>query len=219
MKLHGFILLLLVCLITSLQSQESVTRHSGQVHPYVKFAFEEMRNTKKFQMPDAYSATLILYQDGKMNIQKVFVDQRKWRADQILENREALTLIMRDDIQTYFSTKTGVSEVLQIDYSPQATKNPVKRLLLPLYADNKFRINESEVDFIGDRVCQKILIDSRAGNAILWVDRSHWTPVRLSNEDGSLTVDFKDFKLGRQQPNLFEVPANTSNAKKPTRKN
>ncbi len=180
--------------------------NAGQIDPYVKFAYEDIRVNKRYQMPSAYSATLILRKDGQMEVQKISVDGPRWRADQILENGDVLTIVMRDDLQSGFATKTGVKGFTRIDYSDHATKNPVVRLILPLYAENKFRTNDSEVEFIGDIVCQKLNLDTRAGKAVLWVDRSRWTPVRLASGDGSMVVDFKDFKLGRPEPALFEIP-------------
>lgn len=180
--------------------------NAGQIDPYVKFVYEEMRVNKRFQMPTAYSATLILKKNGQMDIQKVYVDGPRWRADQILENGDVLTLVMRDDLQSGFATKTGVPGFTRIDHTEQATRNPVVRLILPLYSENKFRTNDNDVEFIGEFVCQRLNLDTRAGKAILWVDRARWIPVRLASEDGSMIVDFKDFKLERPDPNLFEIP-------------
>lgn len=189
--------------------------HEGEIEPYIRFAYEDIRPNRRYQMPSAYSATFILRKNGMMDVQKVYVDGPRWRADQIFENGEILTLVMRDDVQSGYATKTGVPGFTRIEHSEQSTKNPVRRLILPLYADNRFKTNDSEAEFIGTNVVQRLQLDTKAGKAVLWVDRATWYPVRLMSEDGSMVIDFKDFKPGRQNLTLFEIPVEDAAGAKP----
>ncbi|MDZ4742543.1 MAG: hypothetical protein SGI98_03895 [Verrucomicrobiota bacterium] len=221
---------LILCLITSQRIHAeppttnintAITANTGTVNPYIKYVYDTIRPNRKFEMPTAYTATLVLRRNGQMEVQKISVNGPLWRADQILDKGEVLTLVMRDDVQSGFATKTGVKGYSQIDYSNQSTKNPVKRLLLPLYSENKFKINEGTVEFIGETVTEKLELDTKAGKANLWVNRATWTPVRLGSEDGSMIIDFADFKLQAPSPRIFEIPTDQPVApdKAPKKKN
>ena len=51
-----------------------------------------------------------------------------------------------------------------------------------------------------------VVVDGKTESVYQWIDEFVSIPVKTAAVDGSWSSEFKDIKVGRQDPSLFEIP-------------
>ncbi len=70
------------------------------------------------------------------------------------------------------------------------------------------KVGEEEVD---GHMCDKYKIDysyqGKTGSTYVWLTKDSTVPIKSAAADGSWTMEYRNFQLGTQRADLFELPA------------
>jgi hypothetical protein len=155
-----------------------------------------------FAFAKQYSADVVnTNKKGHTIESKMYVDSGKLRSD-ANANGMSMSLIVRPDLKKIYSVMVAQKMVMQIPIDPEK----YKKAMGPFGPEGKFEwVGSETVDGVA---CTKYKGTSGEGKVcFLWVDAAKQIPVKLAAEDGSYTVQWKNYKVGPQDAALFEPPA------------
>jgi hypothetical protein len=157
-----------------------------------------------FTMEKHYSADLAIRTGQGMAIQsKTFVDGDKMRSD-VKMNGVTMAIIVRKDKQKMYQVLDTQKMIMEMDYDPEKMQGNAATSFGP---EGKFVvIGPDTVDGVP---CTKYTVTSDKTKQVFyfWLDVARKVPVEMAATDGSLTVKWKNFSAGPQDPSLFEPPA------------
>jgi hypothetical protein len=155
-----------------------------------------------YVMDKQYSSDLMITTKNNMTIpSKTFVDGDKIRND-ISMNGMAMTLIVRKDQQKIYQVLDAQKMVMEMAYDPAKFQERTGASLGP---EGKFDlIGPDTVDGVA---CTEYKVTSEKGKVFnFWLDATRKVPVEMKAADSSFVVKWTNFKVGPQDPALFEVP-------------
>ncbi len=157
-----------------------------------------------FEMNKEYSADLsIVTKDGQTIESKTYVSGDKMRGSVSMGGMQMETIV-RKDKQKIYQVMDAQKMVMEMDYDP--AKFMQGRTAAAFGPMGKFElVGPDTVDGV---VCTKYKVTSDKGESyFFWLDVAHKAPVEMAAVNGSFTVKWKNYKVGPQDPALFEVPA------------
>jgi hypothetical protein len=157
-----------------------------------------------FAMDKQYSTDLtITMKDGTAIPSKTYVDGDKLRNEMEL-NGTAVAIIVRKDKQKIYQVMMSQKMIMEMPYNPGTIKGPPGTSLEP---EGKFELVGPET--VDGVACTKYKVTSDKTKQMFyfWLDVARKIPVQMSLADGSLTVRWKNYKVGPQDAALFEPPA------------
>jgi len=155
-----------------------------------------------FIFPKQYSADMVIAtKDGIAVTSKFATDSGKIRAEMEMRGMTVVSIV-RPDLQKVYRLMVDRKLVMEMPYDPEQ----FKKVPLTAGTDEKFAvIGPDTVDGVP---CTKYQTTSAEGKvAFLWVDVAKQVPVKMAAEDGSYSVQWKNYKAGPQDAALFEPPA------------
>jgi len=157
-----------------------------------------------FAMDKQYSADLLITTgQGETITQKVYSDNGKIRTEMTMQNMQ-MVMIIRPDQQKIYQVMVGQKMVMEMPYDPNKFK---KQMVAASGPQGKFEVVGSET--FGGVACTKYKVTSSKDKNVFffWIDASTKVPVKMTAEDKSVTILWKNYKVGPQDDSLFEVPA------------
>lgn len=155
-----------------------------------------------FVFAKQYSADVVTTNKKGLSIEsKMYVDSGKLRTD-MNANGMSMSLIVRPDLKKIYSVMVAQKMVMEMPLNPEK----YKKTMGPFGPEGKFEwVGAETVDGVA---CTKYKGTSGEGKVcLLWVDAAKQIPVKLASEDGSYTVQCKNYQAGPQDAALFEPPA------------
>ena len=163
-----------------------------------------------FTMSKQYSADIIMTTKTGLNIEThAYVDGDKLRSE-MQRDGVLMATIVRKDTKKLYHVVVSQQIVMESDFDP--TKTP--RNAAVFGPTGKFDLLESDVvDGIGTAKYKVTAADGKV--SYFWMDLTTRAPVQMVSSDGAMTVKWKNFKPGPQDPKLFEPPASYQITKMP----
>jgi len=156
-----------------------------------------------FSPAPQFSADIVVTTDKGQNItQKMYSDGGKMRSEMSMNGMQMVTIV-RPDLQKLYQVMVAQKMVMVMPYDPSKFKKQMAAAAGP----------EGKFDLIGpDTVegvaCTKYKVTSGDNKVFfLWIDAASKAPVRMTAEDSSVTILWKNYKVGPQDAALFEPPA------------
>jgi outer membrane lipoprotein-sorting protein len=156
-----------------------------------------------FAMDKQYSADLtITMKDGMSIPSKTYVDGDKLR-NELEANGMALVIIVRKDKQKIYQIMASQKMIMETPYDPDKFKGNSGTSFGP---EGKFELIGP--DTVDGTACTKYKVTSDKTKQIFyfWLDVARKVPVQMAAADGSITVKWKNYKVGPQDAALFEPP-------------
>ncbi len=157
-----------------------------------------------YAMEKHYSADITVVTSSGMTVQsKTYVDGDKMRGDVVLNGMQ-MSVIVRKDKQKVYEVLDAQKMVMETTYDPNSSMGHTAGSFGP---EGTFKlIGPDTVDGV---VCTKYTVTSDKTKQVFhfWLDPVRKIPVQMAAVDGSLTVKWKNFAAGPQDPALFEPPA------------
>ena len=156
---------------------------------------------RPFSLPKQFSVMQIIKVGGGEIVQKIFVDGDKIRVEGPTGVQQQINIIRKDKktIYTLFPDERIYFE------------HPVKEET-PLFditpGDPAAKWTSVGTDMLQGVLCDKYLMESKAGKATFWIGKETGAPVQIIPEKGNVLVEWKDYKVGPQPEELFVVPSN-----------
>jgi outer membrane lipoprotein-sorting protein len=156
-----------------------------------------------FAMDKQYSADLTIATKSGTTLQsKSYVDGDKMRSDMTVNGMD-MSMIVRKDQQKIYEVMTAQKMVMQMPYDPAKIKGGDAASFGP----------QGNFELIGPESmagipCSKYKVTSQKDKEVyfMWLDMAHKVPVAMAAADGAFTVTWKNYKVGPQDPSLFEPP-------------
>jgi len=156
-------------------------------------------------MDKQYSADMTITTKKGMTIQaKTHLDGDKMRSDMAMSGMDMATIV-RKDKQKIYQLMVSQKMAMEMDYDP--AKFMQGRTAAAFGPEGKFELVGPET--VDGVACTKYKVTSDKTKQVFdfWLDLANKVPVQMAAEDGSFTVKWKNYKVGPQDPALFEVPA------------
>lgn len=152
---------------------------------------------KEFSSDQVITAT-----DGSVVQNKIFTDGNRVRAEMTTHGMQFTAIILPAEKKIY-QLLPAQSLALEIPYSPDQYK---EQMTSAMGLDGTFEpLGDETVENVN---CHKYRFTSKEDKKVffIWVNPADKTPVKMTADDKSFSIIFKDFKPGPQPPALFEVP-------------
>jgi hypothetical protein len=156
-----------------------------------------------FTLDKQFSADqLITTKEGSTITNKIYLDNGKIRSEINAHGMNMVSIVLPDQ-QKVYSIMPGQKMVLVLPYDPARFK---KQMAASEVLATKF-------DLIGSDTAEGVACNKYKGvtqdgkTYFLWADAARHVPVKMTADDGSFTVMWKNYQAGPQDPSLFEVPA------------
>ena len=115
-----------------------------------------------------------------------------------------LVVIMRPDQQKTFLLMVDRKIAMEMSYDAKKLQDDMEELI----KDTAAKIEASGSETINGVVCDKFATTSGTGKkATLWIAQEQHTVQRWVNDDGKMTVEFSNYRLGAPEASSFDVPA------------
>jgi hypothetical protein len=112
--------------------------------------------------------------------------------------------IIRPDQNKIYSVMPAQKMVMTMSIDPEKMK---QKMPTTMAGDGKFDlVGPDTVDGVA---CLKYKMTAAKDNKVFywWISIDAKIPVKMAADDGSITLVWKNYKAGPQDPSLFEVPA------------
>jgi len=166
------------------------------------------QSASPFELSKQYSAEMVITPGpnspsaGKTMTTKVYNDNGKVRSEMEGAGPAGMSIIsiVRPDQQKVYMVMVQQKMIMETPYDPAKIKNPAAAA-----EGGKFESMGSET--VEGVVCTKYKVTAKDGKVFFfWVDTAKKIPVKMMPEDGSVTIVWKNFVTGPQDPLLFEPP-------------
>jgi len=159
-----------------------------------------------FAMDKPSSADLTITTKQGMTIQaKTYLDGDKMRSEVSMNGMDMATIVRKDKRKIYH-VMASQKMVMEMDYDPDKFKG-YTAVDSAFGLQDKFEVVGPET--VDGVACTKYKVTSDKTKQVFyfWLDVPRKVPVRMASEDGSFTILWKNYKVGPQDPALFEIPA------------
>lgn len=155
-------------------------------------------------MDKQYSADITVTMKNGMTMQgKLYMDGANIRNETTMNGMAIVTIIRKDD-QKIYMVMAAQKTVMETAYDPDKFKGNMDT---SFGQDGKFElIGPDTVDGVATTK-YKVTSDKTKQVAFFWLDLAKKVPVKMTSEDGSLTVLYKNYTAAPQDPALFVPPS------------
>jgi Domain of unknown function (DUF4412) len=162
--------------------------------------------------PTQYSCDMAMTSDRGVTTMHLTQDGERKRTD-VQRGKQNMVMIMRPDQQKMFMLMVERKMAMEMPYDVTKAQDDVEELSKDAAAKIEALGNET----INGVVCDKFATTSGAGKkATLWIAQDQHTVQRWVNDDGKLSIEFTNYKLGAADASSFEVPADYQRMTMPT---
>ncbi len=169
------------------------------------FSLTAQTTAPPFTLDKPSSADLTITMKKGTTIQaKAYLDGDKVRAD-LTMNGMAMTSIIRKDQQKIYQVLAAQKMVMEMPLDPEKFKG--YSAVDSAFGDGgDFALIGS--DTVNGVACTKYKVTSAKTKQVFffWLDTARKVPVEMAEDNGSLTVAWKNYQAGPQDPTLFEPP-------------
>lgn len=143
----------------------------------------------------------ITTKEGKTITDKIYMDDGKVRTEMSMSGMQIISII-RPDLKKIYTVMDAQKMVMEMPYD--AAK--IMKNLPPTTGDGKFEtIGPDTVDGVA---CTKYKVTNKNGKVFfMWNDAAKKTPVKMTSEDGTFVMLWKNYQAGPQPASLFEPPS------------
>jgi len=149
-----------------------------------------------------YSATELITTGGLAPVEsQIYVDKGKIRMELPSASGKVVAII-RPDMQTVYWVIVARKQLLMLPFDPERIKKQV-----PPMTAIQGRSEPLGLDTVLGVLCKKCRLTNESGRTfLLWTDATQDTPVKISAEDGTYTLVWKNYQAGPQNAGLFAPP-------------
>ncbi len=145
---------------------------------------------------------LITAQNGTELKEKIYTDNGRVRLEMDASG-VPMTMIVRPDQQKIYTIMEAQKMIMVMPYDARKLE---EQMAFATGLDRKYQNLGPEV--IDGVACTKYQFTSEQGKVYdLWADTARKIPIKMSAEDHSFSMVFKDYQIGPQDAALFAVPA------------
>ncbi len=150
-----------------------------------------------------YSADeVITTKDGTSVTVKAYMDNGKMRNEMNTHGMNVVSIIRPDEKKMY-SVMPAQKMVMEMPLDPEKMK---AKMPSTSGDDGKFELVGP--DMVDGAACTKYKMTSKDNKVFFWwVKDATKAPVKMTSDDGSFTIVWKNYKAGPQDAALFEPPA------------
>ncbi|MCE0499360.1 MAG: DUF4412 domain-containing protein [Methylacidiphilales bacterium] len=179
-----------------LRSEPAFAQSAAPAYVYPKqFSADEVMTTK----------------DGGTMTMKTYMDNGKVR-NEVNTNGMQIVSIVRPDQQKMYQVMVAQKMVMVVPLDPVKIKR-----MTPPGSDGDGKFETVGPDTVDGVAATKYKMTSRDGKVIfLWVGVTSQFPIKLTSDDGSFTLAWKNFQAGPQDAALFEPPSDYQVINMPT---
>jgi hypothetical protein len=155
-----------------------------------------------FTPSQQYSADqTITTQAGQTVTSKIYMDSGKVRSEMSMQGMQVISII-RPDQKKMYSVMVASKMVMVMPLNPEVMKQQAATSA----AEAKFEtVGPDTVDGVA---CTKYKMTGKDNKVFFWwVNASTKTPVKMTDEAGTFTLVWSNYKVGPQDASLFEPPA------------
>jgi hypothetical protein len=150
-----------------------------------------------------YSAEVVITTRNGMTMNnKMFTDGGKIRAETMIQGMQVISIILPDQ-QKVYQVMPAQKMVMEMPFKPEKYK---KQLAAATGPDGTFElVGPDTVDGVAGT---KYKVTGKDGKIFYyWADAASKAPLKMTAEDGSFTMFWKNYQAGPQAAALFEPPA------------
>jgi outer membrane lipoprotein-sorting protein len=159
-----------------------------------------------FIMNQPSSADLTVMTKGGMTIEaKIYLDGDKMRSEMSMNGMDTVTIVRKDTGKIY-EVLGAQKTTMEMEYDPNKFKE-YSAAVASFGQGAKFELIGPAT--IGGVACTEYRVSSDTSKKVFdfWLDLTRKVPVKMAAEDGSFTVEWKDYQAGPQSAALFEPPS------------
>jgi hypothetical protein len=158
-----------------------------------------------------YSATEVVSTGGIPPVEsQIYVDDGKIRTETQAPGSKVVAII-RPDLLTVYWVIVARKQLLVLPFDPERIKKQV-----PPMTAIPGRSKPLGLETVLGIACRKCRLTNESGKAfLLWTDAARNTPVKISAEDGSYVLVWKNYRAGPQDAGLFVPPDNFQEVEMP----
>ena len=156
-----------------------------------------------FTMGTQYSADVTIITKSGLKIEAhTYLDGDKLRSETKL-NGTSVATVVRKDTKKLYHIVTSQNIVMESNFDPaKATGNNA----VVYGPTGKFKLLGAEgVDGVPAAKYEVTASDGKV--SYFWMELATKAPLQMASKDGAMTVQWKNYKPGPQDPKLFEPPA------------
>ena len=140
---------------------------------------------------------------------KVYSDNGKMRTETNASGMQMVSIV-RPDQQKIYSVMVAQKMVMEMPYDPSKAAPQ----MTSSGQDGKFELVGP--DTVNGIACNKYKVTSKDNKtSFMWIDTAKKTPVKMAASDNSYSVTWSNYKVGPQDPSLFEPPTDYQVMKMP----
>lgn len=147
---------------------------------------------------------MIMMKDGTTFRGKTYIDGDRMRSEMTESGVDTVTIVRKDQQKIYI-VLASQKMVMEMPYDPDKFSGKSAASFGP---EGKFElIGPESTDGVP---CMKYKVTSEKNNQVFyfWLDLAQKVPLRMSAADNSFILKWRHYKVGPQDPSLFEPPAN-----------
>jgi hypothetical protein len=149
-----------------------------------------------------YSADMVITTgQGQTITQKIYSDTGKVRTEMNASGMQMVSIV-RPDLKKVFTVMESQKMVMEMPFDPAAYKGPVGASTAP---QGKFDLVGP--DTVEGTTCTKYKMTGSDGKIFFYWVAADKTPAKMMAEDNSVTILWKNYKVGPQEASLFVPPA------------
>jgi hypothetical protein len=155
-----------------------------------------------FAFARQYSAVMVItVRDGNVITNKVYMDGGKVRSELAMQDN-SMAMIVRPDQQKVYRVIVDQKLVMEMPLDPAH----YDKLMGP--AGPNAKIEAVGPETVNGIACMKYKVTTPDGKICdLWVDAAKKAPVKLVEQDGTYSAEWKNYQTGPQPAALFDPPA------------
>lgn len=153
--------------------------------------------------PTQYSCDMVMTNErGEVKMHLAQDGERK--RTEMKRGAQNVVMIVRPDQQKMLMVMPDKQMIMSMPYDARKAQDDVELLS----RDGGASIEAQGTETIRDVLCDKFATTSSEGKkATMWIAQDQHTVQRWVAEDGKTTIEFSNYRIGPQDPALFEPPA------------
>jgi hypothetical protein len=158
-----------------------------------------------------YSADeIVVTKEGMQITSKVYMDNGKIRSEMNANGMSVIAILLSDQKKMY-SVMPAQKMVMEMALDPQRAKQYQNA------TGDGATFDTVGPDTVDGAACTKYKMTSKDNKVFYWwINAATKAPVKMTADDGSFTLTWKNYKAGPQDPSLFVPPADYQVMQMPT---
>lgn len=157
------------------------------------------RSDPPFVPPTRYNAKQIIHVGGRTVEQQIFQDGPRFRVD-TLAGQVVQAVIVDRSKQVVYTLLPSEKSYQEKPYKDSGVRGEL------VLEGPQYQWSWEGTEVVGGELCDRYKVRWPAGSAVYWVSQATHFPRRMIGNDGRTLVEWPEYVIGAQPPELFQLP-------------